>query len=386
MSRPGAARHAAAVLAAVALASGLGSTVARAAAHAAPRAPAAADSSAGFRVEKLATGVYALIRKEPLGLANHSNRLFIIGTRDVVVVDTPFTRSAAREEIRALRKLTPKPVRYVINTHWHDDHVYANQAYRDAWPGVEFIAQAHTREDLAKIGADNRRRQIEGGPDAIAAFREALATGTSLQGTPMSADERAAYRSTIAIATEYVAEAPGFQPALPTITFGDRLTLEHDGRTIEIRSFGRAVTRGDAIVYLPTEGVLAAGDLVDDPVPFSYGADALGWIAALDSLTALAPRVVVPGHGPVLQGDASIRALSRLLAAIEDGARVAAARGDTLAPTVASLHLDDLKPAAIGSNRMLDLLFTSYFAGPLVQAEFVRARARGPKDPSPARR
>jgi len=74
-------------------------------------------------VTALAPGVYAAIRQEPLGLAINANSLFIVNEDGVVVVDAQFTRRATLENIAALRQVTDKPVRYVVHTHWHDDHV-----------------------------------------------------------------------------------------------------------------------------------------------------------------------------------------------------------------------------------------------------------------------
>jgi hypothetical protein len=79
--------------------------------------------SAGFEVAELAEGVYAAVRREPPGLTVNANSVFIINDSDVVVVDTTLTPGTARELLTALRTSTNKPVKYVINTHWHDDHI-----------------------------------------------------------------------------------------------------------------------------------------------------------------------------------------------------------------------------------------------------------------------
>src|ERR1041384_4496656 len=97
-----------------------------------------------FELVKMADGVYATIRKEPPGLAVESNSLFIICDRDVIVVDAQSNVAATRAVLAALRRVTTKPVRYVINTHWHDDHIVGNQVYAQAFPGIDFIAHANT--------------------------------------------------------------------------------------------------------------------------------------------------------------------------------------------------------------------------------------------------
>src|SRR6185503_20486291 len=88
-----------------------------------------------FKIVKVGNGVYAAIRTEPPGLTVNANIVFIVNDDDVVVVDTTLTPGTARETIAALKRITNKPVRYVINTHWHDDHIMGNQAYREAFPG-----------------------------------------------------------------------------------------------------------------------------------------------------------------------------------------------------------------------------------------------------------
>ena len=90
-------------------------------------APAAFGQAGNFEMVKLAEGVYVARRTEPAGLTVNGNSVFIINDDDVVVVDATLTPGTAREELAALRKLTDKPVRYVVNTHWHDDHILGNQ-------------------------------------------------------------------------------------------------------------------------------------------------------------------------------------------------------------------------------------------------------------------
>src|SRR5262245_54260088 len=99
-----------------------------------------------FEIRKLAEGVYGLIRKDLPGLMVDANNLLIINDRDVIVVDSNGAPSITREVLAALRRLTDKPVRYVINTHYHDDHIRGNQVYRDAFPGADFIGSAFSRD------------------------------------------------------------------------------------------------------------------------------------------------------------------------------------------------------------------------------------------------
>ncbi len=231
-------------------------------------APAAGFAQAGnFEMVKLAEGVYAALRTEPPGLTVNGNSVFIINEEDVVVVDATLTPGTAREEIAALRKLTTKPVRYVVNTHWHDDHVLGNVAYREAFPGVEFVAHAATREYLPATGLTNRKMAMsEGGyPGFIAALKRRLERNESVFGGPLDEEERTVLASDIRIAERYVAEDPSAEVVLPTVTLRERLTLHRGSRVIDILHLGRGHTSGDIVVHLPNEGIVVAGDLVIHP-------------------------------------------------------------------------------------------------------------------------
>ena len=130
-----------------------------------PSTQAAGSRAQDFEVQKIGEGVYAVIRTYPPGLMVDGNSAFIVGEDDVMVVDAP---ESSREILEAIRKLTPKPVRYVINTHWHDDHITGNQVYRDAFPGVEIVGHAKTREYLPTTGVANRQKMLEGAPKVVA--------------------------------------------------------------------------------------------------------------------------------------------------------------------------------------------------------------------------
>jgi glyoxylase-like metal-dependent hydrolase (beta-lactamase superfamily II) len=122
---------------------------------------AAADSN--FKVEKLGKGIYALIRTEPASLWFNPNNIFIIGDKYAIVIDSNISSEYTREVLAELKKLTDKPVKYVINTHWHEDHIIGNRVYRDAFLGVQFIGHRSTLVDLPTIGAANRKGSLQNG-------------------------------------------------------------------------------------------------------------------------------------------------------------------------------------------------------------------------------
>lgn len=333
-----------------------------------------------FEMVKIAKGVYAAIRTEPPGLTVNANSVFIINDDDVIVIDTTLTPGTAKETIAALRRLTPKPVKYVINTHWHDDHIMGNAAYRDAFPGVEFIAHRNTRDYLPTTGLTNRKLAMsEGGyPAFIAALKNRLGKGESVWGGPMNDEERATYASDIEIAERYMAENPGVEIVLPTTVVEDKLTIKRGSRVVEILYLGRGHTSGDLVVYLPKERIAIPGDLVVWPVPYvgspqSHPGD---WSTTLGKLLALKPAIIVPGHGPVLHDVEYVRLMIRLFASISEQVNASVMRGETLEQTRAKVKLDEFQKLFAGDSRMRKLIFRNYVMGPAVDAAYEDAKRK----------
>jgi glyoxylase-like metal-dependent hydrolase (beta-lactamase superfamily II) len=340
----------------------------------------ASGQSGNFEMVKVADGVYAAIRTEPPGLTVNSNSVFIINEDDVVVVDTTLTPGTAKEELAALRKLTSKPVKYVINTHWHDDHIMGNQVYRDAFPGVEFIAHAATRDYLPTTGLSNRKLAMseQGYPGFIAFLKKQLQENQSVFGGAMDDEERATYASDIKIAERYMAENPGVEIVLPTITLADRLTLHRGNRVIDVRYLGRGHTSGDLVVHLPKEGIIISGDLVIWPVPYvgnpqSHPGE---WGATLEKLMGLNPTTIVPGHGPVLHDHSYIKLMTRLFASMKQQVEAAVARGETLEQTRRSVNLDEFQKLFAGESRMRRNVFSNYVKDAGLAAAFSDASTK----------
>jgi cyclase len=332
-------------------------------------------SSPNLEVVQLDSGVFAVIRKDPLSLAVNSNSLIIVRDSDVVVVDAQFTRAATQETIAAIRGITDKPVRYLINTHWHDDHLAGDQVYQDSFPSVRIVMQENTASDLVKLGAPNRKSQVEGIPATVDRFEHLLSMGLGMDSTPAPPLERSALESAIRIARQYVKEAPGFRAPIATDTVRRRMTLGEGRDRIDLLWFGKGNTRGDLLVYLPSRGIMASGDLVVAPVPFAFNSYPASWVNVLDSLLVLNPRVIVPGHGPVMHDLLYVRSVRDWLSRINREA--AAARGDSLGAALKAITLDDVRLGVTNDEKWMNFLFRSFFVRPAVQAAFQQAVGKG---------
>lgn len=324
-----------------------------------------------FAVERLANNVYALIRKEPASLWFNPNNVFIVGKRDVIVVDSNISSEYTHEVLAALREITEKPVKYVVNTHWHEDHIIGNHVYRDAFPGVQFIGHRSTLTDLLAIGASNRKGSIENGPGFVERLRKQIEKGENLAGQKITDEERKGYLSDIGLVSSYLAESKDFQIIMPDILVDDRLEIDQDGRKIEILYLGKAHTGGDIIVRLPNENIVVSGDLVVYPVPLigstSYP---LEYGATLKKLLALKPNIIVPGHGPVMREFSYVRSMIGLLDSIRQQVDAAAARGDSLDQMRKSVDLERFRSQFAGDSQHKSFIFKNYVTLPAVAAAY----------------
>lgn len=330
-------------------------------------AGAAPTADPGFTIADLGNGIHAAIRSDPPGLMVDANCLFIVNDADVVVVDAP---EASAELIAALRRITDKPVSYLVNTHWHDDHVIGNDAWRKAWPGIRFVGHASLRDYLPETGAKNRQGMIEGAPKFAGQMQAQMDAGKNLRDEPISQEERDSYASDIRLVKHYMEVVPGTPTVLPDIDVHEGLTLIRGQRRIEIRHLGSGHTKADLVVWLPKERIVATGDLVIWPVPL-VGSDqshVRDWPTTLDALLALKPAVFVPGHGPVLRDDAYPRQMRDLFAAIDTQVQASVARGATLDETRKAVDLAAFRERFAGDSKVRRFAFGMYVAGPAVES------------------
>jgi glyoxylase-like metal-dependent hydrolase (beta-lactamase superfamily II) len=336
---------------------------------------ALARQASNFDVQQLADGVYAVIRREPAGFMVDANNVFIIGDTDVVLVDSNGASGITREVLAALRRITPKPVRYVVNTHYHDDHIRGSAVYRDAFPGVDFIAHSFAKSYLPAEGASNRKNFLEGAPGFVQQLKSLLKDGKSLTGGPISDDERVSMTADVALAEYVLADGAAAEAILPTITVDDRLTLKRGRHTIDIRHLGKGHTAADLVVHLPADNILITGDLVVWPVPLVGDPQShIGaWSGTLKAALDLKPRLIVPGHGMVLKDPGYLDLLSRMFGAINDQVTVLVGRGETLESVRKTVNVDEYRKQLVGVSPMRGLLFSNYVLRPAVGAAYRQA-------------
>lgn len=203
----------------------------------------------------------------------------VLGEAGALVVDTRGSHVQARELIADVRTVTTLPIRWVVVTHWHWDHTFGNAMFPDA----VVIGHTECRRVLAERGAVAR---------------------AEIAGMVTTPEERA--------------ELEEVDIRLPDETFTDTTLIDLGNRTVTLRHHGLAHTEGDLAVAVSDASVLFAGDVVEESAPPWFGDGyPIAWPGTLAAMVAVAPAVVVPGHGDVMDA-------GRIATQLEEVAAVAA--------------------------------------------------------------
>lgn len=206
-------------------------------------------------LEELGPGVFGCIA-EHIG----ANAGFVVGSAAVALVDTQLTPTTTMEVLRAIRWVTSRPVRFVVNTHHHSDHVFGNQYFV---PEALIVAHERAAERIAQAAAEAPQRAATTWPALAEDFAEVRITP-------------------------------------PAVTFSERLAIDLGGRLVQLLYLGRAHTDGDVYVLVPDARVLYCGDVFfNRVVPAMFDGYFRDWSARLETLAGLPAEGFVPGHGAV---------------------------------------------------------------------------------------
>jgi glyoxylase-like metal-dependent hydrolase (beta-lactamase superfamily II) len=255
------------------------------------------NAQTGVAVQKvqIADGIYQFITA-PDGYVPNGNSVVIVNENDVLVFDTFSRPSTARTVLAEIRKLTNKPVRYVVNSHHHPDHWSGNEVYAEAFPGLEIIATEESRQFMLNIAVAWPAVFTNNLGKDQADLDKEVRTGKASDGTALTARQRSKDEDDVRLEREFVAEAMTVKRTYPTLTYSDKLTLHHGGREFRFMSMvGDA--HGTTVLYLPKERILLTGDVLSYPVPY-FSLPLSQQARSLRTLSQFDADVIIPGHGP----------------------------------------------------------------------------------------
>ena len=211
---------------------------------------------------RIADNVYSYVGEKDASPAHSfaANAGIVIGRDGILVVDTLISAKEGERFLADIRKVSDKPIKYVVNTHTHLDHAFGNCVF--ARQGAVIISHEADRALLEKMG-------------------EATLKGIANYGLKPE-------------------DMVGTEIAYPTLTFSERMTIDLGGEKVELIRTAPSHTAGSVVVYLPAKKLLFAGDvLFTDFHPYMGDGDIPGWTRTIDTLLAMDVERIVPGHGPL---------------------------------------------------------------------------------------
>ncbi|HKQ61502.1 MAG TPA: MBL fold metallo-hydrolase [Candidatus Polarisedimenticolaceae bacterium] len=314
------------------------------------------------QLRRIAADVYAAIQPATQRF-DDCNATIVLLDDGVLVVDTHNAPSTARAVIAEIKKLTPKPVRWVVDTHWHGDHTQGNRAYREAFPGVQILAHRNTREDIEKRGIPDLAEQLAELPRQIAEAEQRLTT--------LSGEERDQLGGRIERRKRQLEQLREVGTiALPDATFDGALTLHGSAGEVRLLHFP-GHTNGDLVVHLPRQRVLVTGDLLDD-LPYTGHGSPAGLVQTLGQLAALDWETMIPGHGSVRTGREHLARVRALFASIVEQTAAAVRAGKSKEDTVQQVDLARFESAFVTDD--VSRRYWGFFMGEAVRRAYDEAK------------
>jgi glyoxylase-like metal-dependent hydrolase (beta-lactamase superfamily II) len=259
----------------------------------------AGTSHAGnaFRFNRVAEGVYHAVGTGALQVVGNSS--VIVNDDDVMIVDDHVSPAAAWVLVDEIKALTNKPIRTVVNTHFHFDHAHGNQIFDRT---VEIIGHEFTREMLTggkSLEMPLFKNYLSGLPGGIANLRQRLNAETD-------AAAKARLQTQLTSAENNAASQAQLRTVPPNVTLRTNMTLFRGSREIQVRHLGRAHTAGDVVVFLPREKLVITGDMLTSTLSNMSDAYVNEWADTLEELKKLDFTTVLPGHGDAFTDRAKI--------------------------------------------------------------------------------
>lgn len=268
-----------------------------------PRAQTDAPVVSGaHRFQKVADGIYYATSSGTMNVG--ANSPIIVTANEALIVDSSITPAAGRALAEDLKAVTEKPIRYVVDSHYHYDHAFGNQVFdRDAHVIGHQNTLVRMPGSMEQFTYLNSVRPI---PERVTALRERIAKEADPQ-------QKAVFERQIATSLAYLEQVKETRITLPNLTFSDSITITRGGREMQIKYLGRGHTDTDVVVFLPKERIVASGDLMESIISYMGDSYPEDWIATLERLKALDFDTVMPGHGVVFNGKNKITAFQQYL-------------------------------------------------------------------------
>jgi cyclase len=325
-----------------------------------------------YQTVRVADGIVAFIASESNTGIVSGNCIAVIGDDGVLVVDSTSFPSHARQIIAEIKQMTNQPVRFLVHTHWHPDHLLGDGEFRAAFPGAALVSTNFTRQAIADLAP----KYIKGNADPANAneLRKMIKEGKDDAGKPLTdADKK--YLIDFANSVEFAApEYQQYKSIVPNIGFDNALTIHLGKREVQLLFLGRGNTGGDAVIFVPDAKVVMAGDLLVSPTPYSYGSYLSEWVRTLDKVKALGAVTIIPGHGPVEHDNSYIDLVSAALQSVLSQVQAAVAKHLSLEDTRKQVDIAAFQKKFCGEDHDREIAFRMGFTDQAIERAYYETK------------
>ncbi len=304
------------------------------------RAQSAAALPELFDVEKVADGVWAAIAR-PTALINCNAAIFETGA-GLMIVDTHSKPSAVASLVSRIRRgISDKPVRWIVNTHFHWDHTQGTPTYKRIALSADIVSSEATRNLIAENGAARLKESLEQTRKSIDGYQEKAAKSRS-------PEEKTYWQRMANEAREYLAEMRDYTPELPNVAFGANLVIRAKDHDLHLSFLGRGHTAGDIVVFCPQKKVIATGDLLHSFAPYIADGYPKDWPRTLRAAGRFAFERAIGGHGAVQQGRQRLTNMANYIDELAAAVSAGRTQGRSAAELQAALGPKSFKSLADG--------------------------------------
>ncbi|NUM79750.1 MBL fold metallo-hydrolase [bacterium] len=319
-----------------------------------------------YEIQKIADGVYVFIAEDPTKDVVNGNSILVIGDNGALVFDSGTSLREAKWLVSEIKKLTTKPVKFVVNSHWHWDHWIGNQVFTEAYPQCQIIAHSSTRNAMMYQYPRFVKQALLTQGDMIATFKKELETGNHEGGDPLTTYEKKRWARTYSDLVKDSAETRQYRETLPTMTFDKKLTLYMGAREIQLVFLGNANTRGDAAMILPAEKILVTGDILVAPVPYAFGVSPRSWIGVLKNIASMDVHLIVPGHGAVQTDKSYVQNVIALFESSYEQVAAGRRQGLNAKDAITKVDIEKFRKIFAGDDEAKNWAFTNYYVKPML--------------------
>ncbi len=327
------------------------------------------------RIVQVKNGVWLLA--QPKFQVQPNGNVTIIEQKDgLVLIDAGNSKGAGERIVDMVRSVSPKPVKAVVISQWHGDKPQGLSEILKAWPDARTISTVPTQQHLSDPVTMNTPGSENPFADAkLQAQLQSYENRIADQAQAADSEEmRRHYQAFAVDVKQWAHDLRGATTLTTKEAFTESMTIGDPDAPIEILYLGRANTDGDAVVWLPRQRIVVAGETVILPFPYGFESYPADWIAVLDRIRKMPFDILIPGHGMPQNNRGQIDKIAAALKNVRAQVAPLVAQGLTLAQVQAKVNLSSDEAALVGNDPWLRKWFKNFWADPIVVSSYKEAK------------